>query len=76
MNGDVFFTPFEIIDLYLTITIQSVVLNPDLNKGERIDIKFNCMSSDFVTEISHSDNCKLGNYVLSRNFIDSAYKNS
>lgn len=34
------------------------------------------MSSDFVNEISHSDNCKLGNYVLARNFIDSAYKNS
>ena len=47
-----------------------------MNNGERIDIKFNCMSSEFVNEISHSDNCRLGNYVLARKFIDSAYKNS
>lgn len=29
-----------------------------------------------MTEISHGENCRLGNYVLARRFIDSAYKNS
>jgi hypothetical protein len=28
LAGDVFYTPFEIINLYLTVTIQSVVLEP------------------------------------------------
>lgn len=52
--GDVFFTPFEVINLYISITIQSVVLNPKDNDGKQIDIKFNCMKSDDMTVmISH-----------------------
>jgi hypothetical protein len=45
LAGDVFYTPFEIINLYLTVTIQSVVLDPKENNGKRIDLKFNCMTS-------------------------------
>jgi hypothetical protein len=76
LEGDVFYTPFEIINLYLTVTIQSVVLDPKENDGRRIDIKFNCMTSKDVVLLSHSENCKLGNYQLARHFLDSKYKNS
>lgn len=52
--GDVFYTPFEIINLYLTVTIQTVVLDPKENNGKRIDIKFNCMTSKEVVMLAHS----------------------
>lgn len=74
--GDVFYTPFEILNLYLTITVQSVVLDPKENDGQRIDIKFNSMRSDEVMLISHSENCAFGNYTLAKYFFDSKYKNS
>lgn len=54
LEGDVFYTPFEIINLYLTVTIQSVVLDPKENNGRRIDIKFNCMNTTEVVLLSHS----------------------
>lgn len=54
LAGDVFYTPFEIINLYLTVTIQSIVLEPKENDGKRIDIKFNCMTSQEVVLLSHS----------------------
>lgn len=47
-----------------------------MNDGKRIDIKFNCMTSKEVILLSHSENCKLGNYQLARHFLDSKYKNS
>ncbi len=53
--GDVFYTPFEVINLYLTTTIQSVNLNPKDNGGKKIVIKFNCMKSEDITVMaSHS----------------------
>jgi hypothetical protein len=57
LEGDVFCTPFEIINLYFTITIHSVVLEPKEEKKPKpkpkgleekvgnIIIKFNCMTS-------------------------------
>lgn len=76
LKGDVFYTPFEIINLYLTITIQSVVLDPKENQGRRIDIKFNCMSSKEVVLLGHSENCMFGNYQLAKYFLDTKYRNS
>jgi hypothetical protein len=64
LEGDVFYTPFEIINLYLTVTIHSVFLDPKENDGRRIDIKFNCMTSKDSLRLSYSENCKLGNYDL------------
>jgi hypothetical protein len=53
LKGDVFLTPFEIVNLCMSMTVQSVVLDPKSNEGRRIDIKFNCMNSDKVTVIDY-----------------------
>lgn len=74
--GDVFYTPFEVINLYLTITIQSIPLDPKQNDGRRIDIKFNCMQSDDVSLISHGEKVNLGNYNLASYFLSAKYSNS
>ena len=76
LKGDVFYTPFEIINLYLTITIQTVVLDGKNNNGKRIDVKFNCMNSDDVSLISYGDKCSLGNYELAKHFLAAKYSNS
>lgn len=57
LKGDVLFTPFEILNLHLAITVQTVVLNPKDNEGKRISIKFNCMGSDKVTTIDAASDC-------------------
>jgi hypothetical protein len=64
LEGDVFYTPFEIINLYLTVTIHSVILDPNENDGRDIIIKFNCMTSKDALLLSYSEDCKLGNYDL------------
>jgi hypothetical protein len=64
LEGDVFYAPFGIINLYLIVTIHSVFLDPKENDGRRIDIKFNCMTSTKTLLLSYSANCKLGNYDL------------
>lgn len=74
--GDVFYTPFEVINLYLTITIQSIPLDPKLNNGRRIDIKFNCMQSDEVSLINHGEKVHLGNYNLANYFLSAKYTNN
>ena len=74
--GDVFYTPFEIINLYLSLTIQSIVLDPKKNDGKRIDIKFNCMSSDSVSLISHGEKLNIGDYSMATFFLEGRYSNS
>ena len=76
LDGDVFYTPFEFISLYLTITIQSLPLDPRHNNGRRVDIKFNCMTSREVMLISHSEKVNLGHYSLARHYLDAKYTNS
>ena len=76
LQGDVFLTPFEIINLHLSITIQTVVLDPKLNDGRRINIKFNCMNSDKVTTIDSTTDCEFGTYSLADYYLDSDYSNS
>lgn len=44
IKGDVFFTPFEIVNLYLTVTIQTVHLGMVQSENKKVDIKFNCMT--------------------------------
>lgn len=71
--GNVFYTPFEIINYYLTITIQTVPLNPRNNNGKRIDIKFNCMSNKDAMLISYGDKCHHGLYSLAHHYIGAKY---
>lgn len=71
LDGDVFFTPFEIFNLYLSITVQSILLNPNLNEGKNIQIKFNCMNSDQVDIVKASDSLEYGSYTLANYFLDS-----
>lgn len=74
--GDVFYTPFEVINLYLTITIQTIPLDPKNNNGRRVDIKFNCMKCSDVMLISHGEKVNLGNYNLANHFLDAKFTNS
>ena len=74
LTGDVVYTPFEILNLTLSVTVQSVILNPKLNNGKKILVKFNCMSSNFVTTIDSFD-CTFGTYNLADYFLDSDYTN-
>lgn len=75
MIGDVFLTPFEVINLYLTITFQSVTLDPKENENKKIDIKFNCMTSDNAVLISHGDKTSLGLYSMATHFLGAKYTN-
>ena len=51
---DAFLSPFEMINLLFTTTLQTVSLDPKDNNGNRIDVKFNCMTSDSAVLISHA----------------------
>mgnify|MGYP000191599508 CR=1 FL=1 len=75
MIGDVFYTPFEVINLYLTITIQTIPLDPKDNGGKKIDIKFNCMGNDNALPISHGDKISIGLYSLATYFMAAKYTN-
>jgi len=73
VKGDVFFTPFEIIYLYLTITIQTVHLNASEKDGKKIDIKFNCMTHKDAQLISRGEKTHHGLFTLANNFLDCRY---
>ena len=69
-------TPFEIFNLYLSITVQTVVLDPSLNNGKAIHIKFNCMNSDKVEIIDSGSSLDYGSYTMAGYFLDSDVTNS
>jgi hypothetical protein len=71
LEGDVFYSPFEIFNLYLSITVQNIVLDPKLNSGKNIKIKFNCMNSKWVQTIDADPKIEYGCYTLARHFLDS-----
>ena len=75
MIGDVFFTPFEIVNLYLTITIQTIHLEPAEKGGKKVDIKFNCMTHKDAMLINHGEKCSHGLYSLANNFIGMKFTN-
>ena len=76
LKGDVFLTPFEIFNLFLSITVQTVVLDPKLNNGKTIHIKFNCMNSEKVEIIDSASALDYGSYTLASHFLDSDVTNS
>ena len=76
LTGDVFLTPFEIFNLHLTITVNTIVLEPKHNNGRNVHIKFNCMSSDLVSTIDSAPNLEYGTYALASYFLDSDYTNA
>ena len=73
LGGDVFLTPFEIFNLYLSITVQSIVLDPNQNDGKNINIKFNCMNTEKVSTIDTGEHIDYGSYTLASHFLDSDY---
>ena len=75
LSGDVLFTPFEIFNLYLSITIQTIVLDPKKNNGRNVHIKFNCMNSDRVSIIDANDCIDYGSYTLASYFLDADMTN-
>ena len=76
LDGDVFYTPFEFINLYLTVTVQSLSLDPRHNNGRRVDIKFNCMTCDEIRLISHGDKVGTNNYNLAKRYLATKYTNN
>lgn len=76
LEGDVLYTPFEVINLYLSATVQSVALEPKNNGGKRIEIKFNCMDTKKTKIIDSSSTCYFGNYTLAKYYLSSRFKNS
>jgi len=76
LEGDVFYTPFEIFNLYLSITVQTIVLDPKKNEGKNIHIKFNCMKTDKVSTIDTGSSLDFGTYTLANYFLDSDCSNS
>jgi hypothetical protein len=76
LEGDVFYTPFEMLNLYLSVTVQTLILDPKQNDGKIIHIKFNCMNSDKVTTIDAGSKLEHGTYALAEYFLDSDYTNS
>jgi hypothetical protein len=71
----VFLTPFEVINLYLTITFQTVTLDPKDNNGSKIDIKFNCMNSEKAVLITHGEKTSLGLYSMATHFLGVKFTN-
>lgn len=57
------------------ITVQTVILDPKLNEGKRINIKFNCMDSDKVTTIDATTDMEFGTYCLADYYLDADYSN-
>jgi hypothetical protein len=80
LEGDVFYTPFEIINLYLTVTVQTLVLNPrrteEHQHEKRVDVKFNVMRSSEVMMLGWGEKCNFASYQLAHYFLDSRYTNS
>ena len=69
LEGEVFLSPFEILNLIMIMTIQKVTLRPKNNDGQKIEIKFNCMDTTMMSNLDYSTNCKLGNYSLAPYFL-------
>ena len=76
LSGDVLFTPFEVFNLYLSTTVQTIVLDPRQNNGKNIHIKFNCMNSERVSLIDAAQNLDYGSYTLAGYYLDGDMTNS
>lgn len=61
IDSDVFFTPFEIINLILSITVQPFKIGDAAIKINLMDLKF--YKSPF-NKISYTEDCDYGNYGL------------
>jgi hypothetical protein len=62
--GEVFYTPFEILNLFLTIKVLPVVLDPNQNDDRKINIKFNCMDTNKFIVLDHTNKTTFGSYEI------------
>lgn len=69
MKGDVFLTPFETLDLYLSVTVQTVHLGRK-NRSHKINIKFNCMDSTEIDVLGHGEELSFGYYRIASNHME------
>lgn len=60
----------------LTVTVQSLSLDPRNNNGRQVDIKFNCMTCDEIRLISHGDKIGTNNYNLAKRYLATKYTNN
>jgi hypothetical protein len=77
LDGNVFCTPFELFDLFLSITVQTVVLEDEstTTKSEPIRLRFNCMKSNEFRTIHTDSTCDYGTYSLAPYFLNSDVSN-
>jgi hypothetical protein len=63
---DVFLSPFEILNLVLTVTVNSIFTPPDCSpeEGYKCQVSFNCMRNPEKISISYVSECRLGVYDL------------
>lgn len=74
LEGELKYSPFELINLYLCLTFQPVHIPEDENQ-EKVTIRFNCMDTQDYMKVNHSEDCTFGNYDLSEKLIDAKYTN-
>lgn len=76
LKGNVFLTPFETLDMYMSVTVQSIHLPPRNRQGPKIRIKFNCMDSSEVDVLGHGEDLSFGNYRIASYFMEARYTQS
>jgi len=80
LQGDIFLTPFEILDLILSVTLNSleVHLDPSFSgtnresKEDEIDyiVRFNCMRCPEKVTITYLEDCRFGVYDLAEKLLE------
>jgi hypothetical protein len=73
LKGNVFLTPFEMLDIYLSVIVQTVHTR---RAGPKTSFKFNCMDSSEVDVLSHGDSLSFGYYRIATHYLDAKYSNS
>ena len=73
ISSDVFWYPFEIANLILSITVQSVTVK---TRKHNCTVKFNLMDHpDTDLKISYSESGTFGNYDLAEALVSAEYSN-
>jgi hypothetical protein len=75
LRGKVFLTPFETLDICLSVIIQTVHL-PKGSRPCRVSFKFNCMRSSEVDLIGHGEDLTFGYYHMACYHLEARYSNT
>ena len=76
VDGDVFYSPFELLHIDISPVLQTVKLDRSRNGDRAIEVKFNCMYTNEQTVIDYGENCELADYNIAPYFICARFTNS